>query len=510
MVKRGAIAAGHPQTVAAGLVALEAGGNAFDAAIAALAASFIAEPLLTSPAGGGFLLATQPQQAPRLYDFFCQTPSQRSPEPQDFYPVGVNFGDAIQEFHIGLGSVAVPGLLAGLLTVHQQLGRLPLAVVLEPAIALGRQGVEINAFGEYCFRLLAPIVEATPIARSLYQPQGRELKEGDRFTNSDLASVLEELATPKGQDFYQYELLPAIAHYCAAGGNLQLKDLRQYQVAVRSPLSLTLPSGDYQLLTNPPPSSGGLLIAFALALLNQSAIDLHPQQHPQDLVQLMRLTNTARRDFLDGALQQAGIDRQFLTGEAFSQAASGWLNRLGSTTHISVIDTEGNAASLTSSNGEGCGHVLPEMGIMLNNMLGEADLNPLGFHRWPLQQRLGSMMSPSVLVGADDRPHLVLGSGGSNRIRTAILQVIHRWAIEDMNVEEAIAAPRLHWEAGVLNWEPGWDPDGIAKASLTDETAIAWTAPNMFFGGVHAVGLSAEGELTGAGDPRRSGAYGCC
>lgn len=508
MAKRGAIAAGHPQTVAAGLVALEAGGNAFDAAIAALAASWITEPLLTSPAGGGFLLAAQPHQSPRLYDFFCQTPSQRSPEPQDFYPVGVDFGDAIQEFHIGLGSVAVPGLLAGLLRVQAELGRLPLSVVLEPAIVLGREGVEINAFGEYCFRLLDPIVTATPGARSLYQPKGQPLRSGDRFTNSDLAAVLEELATVHGSRFYQKELLPALADYCAAGGNLQLADLPQYPVAVRSPLAI--PFGSYRLLTNPPPSSGGLLIAFALSLLNQAAIALDPLQHPQDLVQLMRLTNAARRDFLDGALQQAGIDRQFLEGPAFEQAAAQWMNRLGSTTHISVIDAEGNAASLTSSNGEGCGHVLPHTGIMLNNMLGEADLHPLGFHRWPLGQRLGSMMSPSLLWGEDDRPHLVLGSGGSNRIRTAILQVIHRWAVEGLALAEAIAAPRLHWEAGVLNWEPGWAPAGIAAASQPPETAIAWTAPNMFFGGVHAVGLTATGEFCGAGDPRRSGAYGCC
>jgi gamma-glutamyltranspeptidase/glutathione hydrolase len=212
-------------------------------------------------------------------------------------------------------------------------------------------------------------------------------------------------------------------------------------------------------------------------------------------VNSLRHLEQLRRNHLDERLHERAIAAEFL-----SRSSCKW----GSTTHISAVDAEGNAASLTSSNGEGCGTILAGTGIHLNNMLGEADLNPLGFHRWSPNQRQSSMMAPSLLLQPEQL--VVLGSGGSNRIRTAILQVALRAAL-GQDLREAVLAPRLHWEAGRLDWEPGWETGAIAQAAQPGETLQAWQALNMFFGGVHAVALT-QGQLSGVGDPRRNGAFG--
>ncbi|NEZ54867.1 gamma-glutamyltransferase, partial [Adonisia turfae] len=173
-------------------------------------------------------------------------------------------------------------------------------------------------------------------------------------------------------------------------------------------------------------------------------------------------------------------------------------------THLSVIDDEGNAASVTTSNGEGSSYVLPGTGIMVNNMLGEEDLNPHGFHQWTPDQRMSSMMAPTMVL-RDGHPYLVLGSGGSNRIRTAILQVISNLVDFQMPLEAAVAAPRIHWENDVFHLEPGFN-QALLTPIIGDAKPLWWQAQNMFFGGVHAVGLDENGVLHGAGDSRRSGA----
>jgi gamma-glutamyltranspeptidase/glutathione hydrolase len=171
-----------------------------------------------------------------------------------------------------------------------------------------------------------------------------------------------------------------------------------------------------------------------------------------------------------------------------------------------VVDGEGNAASITTSNGEGSAYMIPGTGIMMNNMLGEEDLSPQGFHQWPLHQRMSSMMAPTLVL-QDGQPHLVLGSGGSNRIRTAILQVMSNVLDFGMDIEAAVNAPRLHWERGALHLEPGYDQVAMEAQGITDsDDCTWWQGRNMFFGGVHAVAVGADGTLSGVGDGRRGGA----
>jgi len=175
------------------------------------------------------------------------------------------------------------------------------------------------------------------------------------------------------------------------------------------------------------------------------------------------------------------------------------------TTQISVADAEGNLASLTLSNGEGSSYVLPGSGIMMNNMLGEEDLNPGGFHRVPPGIRLASMMTPTIACLADGA-QIALGSGGSNRIRSAILQVLTNVLEFDMSLEGAVNAPRLHLERSHLSVESGFSSAALEGLEAEWPGMKRWPGTNLFFGGVHAVARLPNGEFRAAGDPRRGGA----
>ena len=506
----GAIAAGHSKTAEAGKIMFELGGNAFDAAIAAMLASFVVESTLTSAAGGGFLLAHTKEQDSILFDFFCQTPRlKKSVDNVDFYPVDINFGGARQVFHIGLGSIAVPGSLMGLFEIHQKLGQLPFHVIIEPAINYARSGYIVTDYNRVTFEILEPILRASSESKKIYLPNNRLFEVGERSYIKDFANVLEELAKKGIQEFYQGDIAHQMAKDLGKGGYLKKEDFSQYRVLKRIPLKFKYRG--YELLTNPPPSSGGILISYALKLLETVDLkswDFGSKKHIQLLAEVMALTNGARKTNYDNYIYDNNIISQFLSQKNLlnsQQTLQQTINKWGSTTHISVIDEQGNAASVTNSNGEGSSYVIPNTGIMLNNMLGEADLNPLGFHTWPCDRRISSMMSPTMIL-KEGKPEIVLGSGGSNRIRTAILQVISNLLDFNCSLEEAISQPRVHWENNIFNLEPIEQLDSLETLQLPPETeTILWQEPSMFFGGVHGVRRIDDNSLEGIGDPRRAG-----
>ena len=236
------------------------------------------------------------------------------------------------------------------------------------------------------------------------------------------------------------------------------------------------------MLTNPPPSAGGILLAYALALLDRQA----PPPTLEALVDAMEAAQAERTpEFIEG-LGDEGFLERFLR------------SRLGSTTHISVLDFEGRACGVTATNGEGSAVVVPGTGMHLNNVMGEEDLSPLGFHRHPPGGRLPSMMAPSVVV-RDGEVELVLGSAGSNRIRSALLQTIVGVVDRGLDAAAAVRAPRIHFEDGVVYHEPGIDVGGLGGRAT-----VRFHELNLFFGGVQAVQRRGD-ELIGAGDPRRGG-----
>ncbi len=502
--EQGCIAAGHPRTAEAGEAILRAGGNAFDAAIAALWMACVAEPVLASIGGGGFCLVRDLDGRALLYDFFAQTPRRRrAAEEADFQPVHADFGVATQAFHIGLGSATTPGLVRGIFAIHRAHGSMPMRELVAPAIAAAKEGVTVTPFQAYLLGVIGPIYRHTPEARALFTvegEQGRLRRDGDSFANPGLADALDALAREGDDLFYEGSIAAAITRQSqAGGGHLSRDDLREYRAIARAPLRF-----DYRgahLLSNPPPASGGLLVAFGLALLRGRQVGALPAASPEHarlIASVMAQTRDARgRHGVTEALLGPELLRRYAADLDAPPSTRG-------TTHISVIDSQGDAAAITVSNGEGCGSIIPGTGSMLNNMLGEEDINPGGAEGWPLDTRMASMMAPTAFV-ADDGRLAVLGSGGSKRIRTALLQVLVNLLDHGMSLAEAVAAPRLHLEGETLNWEAGLTQETANALAADFPEHTAWPERNMYFGGVHAVIREADGALHGVGDPRRAG-----
>ena len=496
LAPKASVASGHPRVTEAASDILRAGGNAFDAVIAAGFAAAVAEPALTSLGGGGFLLARTAQGQAALFDFFVDTPGRGLRAGQlepHFLPVTVRFPASEQIFNVGLGSAAAPGALRGYLHVHRRLGRLPLREVLAPAIHLARAGVTINPKQAYFLDLLTPIMTLTAVGRALFEPEGHYLGEGDVQRNPQLAAFLETLPADGEREFYDGELARRIAREMAEGGGLlTAADLAACRVIEREPLPVHYHG--YRLLTNPPPSFGGSLLALALRLLearDAAALRFGSPAHLALLIAVMQEVDHRRAE---GYLSPTDLDPSGLAESRERVRVAS-----GGTTHVSVCDAEGNAASMTTSNGEGSGYFAPGTGIMLNNMMGEDDLHPEGFHVSPPGLRVASMMAPSLLL-AGDSVRLALGSGGSKRIRTALLQVISNTVDFGMNPRDAVEAPRLHWDGQCAQVEPGFAE--AALAALAQRWPVnRWPAPDLYFGGVHAA--ASDGE--GAGDSRRGG-----
>ncbi len=522
MNNKGAVASGHPETTRAAAAVLEEGGNAFDAALAGIFTACVAEPVLASLGGGGFLMARPVAGSHAgsivLYDCFPQTPLNRRPQSDiDFKPVLADFGPTTQEFHIGMGAIATPGLLKGLFQAHGDLGRMPLRRIVEPAVSLAREGVRVNADQARLTKIVGAILKNGPGSFALFASPDRPgelIGEGEMFSMRDFADTLEVLAIEGDDLFYRGEIGQEIADACArGGGHLTLTDLERYRCERRPPLSLDVFGSRIHL--NPPPSMGGILIAFALELLRDVDIrelGFGSRAYLACLADVMDLTNKARIDArlheLPGdAMADTVLDDRLL--EIYRRALLGKPAAARGTTHISVVDGVGNAASLTVSNGEGSGYVVPGTGIILNNMLGEEDINPYGFHRWPKDTRIASMMAPALVVDRDGGL-TALGSGGSNRIRTAILQVLLNLMVFRMPLDAAVSAPRIHAEDDTLSIEPGFDPNEIAALAKRRPGVACWDEKSMFFGGVHTArrdtSRQRQAHAAGAGDERRGGA----
>src|SRR5438128_702347 len=486
---KGVVAAGHPTTAQVGAAVLREGGNAVDAAVAAMLTSFAAEPLLTGLGAGGYMLVAGGGRDATLLDFFVEAPTDpRSTDPEDssaaeLVAINVSFGDAAQVFHVGPSSCGVYGTPAGVCEAMRRWGTLPLERLAEPAARLAGEGVALNAGQAYVAEILSDLLRSTPECAALWAPEGRILREGETLRNPELGESLRRLGRDGAEPFYRGDVASAVCRWLHAhGGVMSASDLRSYRALEREPVRVAY--RDREVLTNPPPSAGGTLLAYALALLDRGPAP----PTLRGVVDAMEAAQSERTpEFVEG-----------LTEDGFLERFLG--SRLGATTHISVLDGDGCACSATATNGEGSGVVVPGTGIHLNNVMGEEDLNPLGFHRHVPGTRLPSMMAPSIVM-RDGEVELVLGSAGSNRIRSALLQTIVGVVDHALPADAAVQAPRVHFEDGVLYVEPGIDERALESI---DAQIVRFGALNLFFGGVQAV-LRAGEQMTGAGDPRRGG-----
>ena len=515
---KGAVAAGHPLTAQAGAQALAEGGNAVDACVAAGLVSWVTESPLTGPGGGGFMLVHRARdRSDRLLDFFVAVPGRGRAEGAEgkLEAVDVAFEPTnLQVFHIGGPSCAVPGMIAGLAAAHRSYGSRPWPDLVAPALALAREGVELTPAQARLHEILDPILRRTPGGRALYG-EDAPLPAGGRLELGELAATLERLAADGAEPFYRGDLARRTSEaVLEEGGTLTLEDLASYRVVRRTPVRMRFRG--QELVSNPPPSSGGTLVAFALGVLDR----LGPPDEPGSarqiarLAEVMREATRARGSRFLRDLHRGGLARRLLADERIAESveraearrreAVGEPVGLPSTTHVSVVDGSGNAASLSGSTGAGSGLVVPGTGIHLNNMLGESDLLTLGLPG-PCGRRLTSMMAPSLVL-RDGEPRLVLGSAGSARLRGAIVQTVVNVLDHGLGIEEAVAAPRVHLHDDVLHLEAGVEPAVAEELAAMGYQTVCWRAHNIFFGGASVVARGEHGELEAAGDPRRGGA----
>ncbi len=441
------------------------GGNAVDAAVAAAFAASVVEPGVASMGGGGFLLVRVPTGKSTLLDFFTSVPSGQM-GPVD--TVTVVYSGATQDFHVGTQTVAVPGCLDGYLAAHRRWGTWPLADLVAPAIAYARDGVVLEPGVAHAMALIEPVLLFTEQVRSRMAPEGRLLAAGQRLRDPELADFLTRVA--HGHVGGVADLVPAFDGLTPVTAD----DLRGYEVIERQPLVTEIRNAT--LTTNPLPSLGGSIVAHVLGDVAGSA---HPQ--PVTIAQALVETTAWLKSQTTGRLATTG------------------------TTHISAIDADGMCAAMTVSNALGSGVILPGTGVHLNNMMGEDDLHPAGAGAAVGGTRIRSMMAPSIV--ALEGGLLVLGSGGSERIRSALTRVITLMTGGDADLAHAIEAPRVHVDsAGVVQVEPGLTP-----RQLRDLQRFApvneWDEQHFFFGGVNAVQRTADGQLRAHADPRRGGAW---
>jgi gamma-glutamyltranspeptidase / glutathione hydrolase len=439
----GAIAAGHPATADAGARVLAEGGNAVDACIAAAFVAFVTEGPLAGPTGGGFLLVHEPGGSTSLLDCFFAVPRRSLGVMEE---VVIDFADAgTQTFHVGEGSVALPGLVHGLAEAHRRHASKPWDELVGPAIGLAQEGFVRDEARAFLHEILTEILLRSDAGRRVY---------GDppRVHTAELVPTLERIRDVGVEAVA--ELLPEFAD-----------DLAGYEVIDRTPVEATVFT--CEVLTTPPPSRGGSIVLQILDALAAAATpDLPAQAHA--------------------------------IGHAYGASAKGLLT---GTTHVSVVDGAGTAAGLSMTLGSGSG--VFRGGSQLNNMLGELDV--IGFEPRPPGERLPSMMAPTLVLDAG-RPRLVLGSAGSVRLAGAIAQVIWRVVGEGLPVAAAVDAPRIHVDGSDLHLEGGWPEDAAAALEQAGGwDVVRWSDRNLFFGGVSAVEVRADGARAAAGDPRRGG-----
>jgi gamma-glutamyltranspeptidase/glutathione hydrolase len=430
-----------------------------------------------------------PEGKTQCVDFLPDFPEKASDPPVKPIRTEVIFKDAKQVFYLGYGSMATPGVLFGLLHIHKKHCTLELDKILAPAIDYARNGVVTNATQAYLFDILHAYCLYTKECRDVFAPEGELAVEGDVVKNEKTADFLTMLGKDEDSaiDFFHESIEQTLK------GNksiLSIEDVERYRVKERDPISINY--HDHEIYTSPPPSAGGLLISYALELLKKNdvrSLKHNSLEHSRLLIKTMEESNAVRtKKFFDGLFHTDNFWKQFLANP----------NIVGSTTHISVIDEEGNSIGISSSNGESAGVMIKNTGIMFNNFAAEPDLMQYKELYKP-GERITSMMSPTFMK-KDGEVEAVLGTGGSIRIRSAMQQVISNMIDFGMNPQQATDAARLHVEEDTVQIEPGFDKKVVDSLSKEKKTNL-WSRKDYYFGGVHIATPD-----TGAGDHRRGGA----
>lgn len=487
------IAAGNTLgTDAAKRVAL-AGGNAVDACLASAIMAWVAEPFFASIGGSGFITVRTPDGTVEVIDGNTTMPMTTPDEPGQgsrriFLP---EYADGIF-MGIGGGSVAVPGILAAVRLAWERHGRIEWGALFEEAIAVARNGFPFPKVSDYYLSCTWEVIWSTyGEAREIFGVDGRHMREGETMTQPELAEALEAVANQGPEVFYSGTLgEEIIATLERDGGFMSIDDLKSYSAEIRQPVSTTV--FGWQIDSNPPPAVGGAVLVHMLALLESADTD-DPVKRLTALVEAQRMAVGYRRERYH---DPEGVASAFEEALAAIQQRS---QRSSETTHTSSADSDGYVCSITESNGYGSGLIVH--GMLLNNTLGEEELNPLGLHRIPPGSRTHSNMAPTIASRGGRA--VALGSPGADRIVSAIAQTFLRIAVDGDSLRAALAAPRAHLhprpDGETLCFEPGLPGEALPYPQRPYDEL------HMFFGGVQTASVDEEGNVDAAHDPRRSG-----
>ncbi len=499
-----AIASCTPYATDAAAKVVEAGGNAFDAAVAGAFDLMVSNVLMCSIGGGGFATIKVQGCEPVVFDFFDAMPGMgvdKNEFGKDIKTVTLPYGLGI-DINTGYSSIGVPGTAKGLELIAKKFGNLHMKEILTPAVEDARQGVPLNATIAYWLSLSAEKIHwFTEYSKKLLSTKdGQVPTEGYPMKNPDLADIFELIADEGSDVIYKGEIARKLSEHIRRGGGLvTFEDLKNYQVIERKPIKAKY--GNYSIYTNPPPSVGGLTLIQMLKAV--SYLDFK-EYDPKTVAKIGKIIYTALDDryslFRQG--NRNFDDLYNLVEDDYVQEKYANITPSPNTTQITCVDDLGNSCSITMSMGYGSGVAVPGTGICLGNTLGELELNPFGFHALDPGMRLVSGMTPTIGVDEKNNDILALGTPGASRIAPAIMQTILNISDLNLSIEEALKMPRIHWEDGKVAVESNMDVD---KQELPDEwEVVEFEGLDMFFGGVQCARLNG-GNLTAGSDPRRCG-----
>lgn len=532
LAPHGMVASQEWRATQIGVTVLERGGNAVDAAVAVAFALAVTHPRAGNIGGGGFMLVHLAERNETVaIDYRETAPAAIA---RDSFLDDTGEADPQKSRDTGL-AVGVPGTVAGLALALEEhgSGRFTLAQLLDPAIHLARNGIIVDEdLADSLPSGQLRLVRWPSSRRIFLKPDGEALERGDRLVQTDLANTLEAIAKHGPAAFYEGPIADKIAEAVrAAGGVMTSEDLRRYRPREREPVRGSYRG--YDILSMPPPSSGGahlvqllnILEGFPLGELGAGAADtLHL------LIEAMKLAYADRAEFL-GDPDWVKVPLKGLTSKAYAAALRDRIDRErarpsadirpgdplahegDNTTHFSIVDRFGNAVSNTTTLNfsYGLGLVADGTGVLLNNQLDDFSAKPGTPNAYGLVggeanapqpgKRPLSSMSPTIVL-KDGKPFLVTGSPGGSRIITTVLQVISNVIDHDMSIAEAVAAPRLHhqWLPDVVTIERGFSPDTIRLLQARGHTLRAGAAT----GSANSIMITPEGRA-GAADQRHRG-----
>jgi gamma-glutamyltranspeptidase/glutathione hydrolase len=512
---------------------MERGGNAVDAAVAVGLALAVVWPFAGNLGGGGFMMIRRADGSTEIVDYREKAPSAAT---RDMY-LDNNGKVKNGESTIGYKAVGVPGSVAGLALAEQRHGRLKWADVVEPALKLAAAGFTLNNITAGGIKATAKLLSRFPDSNKIFLRQGNYYKEGEALVQPELAATLKRLKEQGPREFYEGETAKLIAEDMKAnGGFISAADLREYQPAVRKPITGSYRG--YEIVTMPPPSSGGAVLIEMLNMLehyNLAEMGQNSSDELHVLTEVMRRAFADRAEYMGDAdfvkVPIGGITSKKYSDELVktidpSKATPSAAVKAGAptgyesteTTHYTVIDAEGNVVSntYTLNNGFGAGVTARGTGILLNDEMDDFTSKPGVPNGFGLLQgeanaiapgkRPLSAMTPTVVL-KDGKVFFAIGSPGGPTIINTVLQVILNVIDFKMNLQQAIDAPRFHhqWMPDEIRWEPyGLNRD--TRAVLEQRGYVFATRPSNM-GDAEGIMIESEtGMLLGASDPRSGGA----